>query len=52
MTTATLPGAADEVIATMTGLGGESLLLHVDLTKQEEVEALVALLRWEPEHHR
>jgi hypothetical protein len=48
MTTAVLLDApADEVIASLTGLDGQSLLPYIDLTEQDENDALVALLRWQ-----
>ena len=47
MTTDVLPAPADELIASLTGLDGRTLLPFIDLTEQEEVDALVALLRWD-----
>jgi hypothetical protein len=42
-----LAAPADPVIHSLTGLDGRSLLPFVDLTEPDEVELLVALLRWQ-----
>ncbi|MCU1487398.1 MAG: hypothetical protein JWN67_4144 [Actinomycetia bacterium] len=47
MTTDVLTAPADELIASLTGLDGRTLLPFIDPTEQEEVDALVALLRWD-----